>query len=201
MTKTDLQGTRLLVIGAGGFIGGFIAEEGLRRGMDVTVAVRKSTSRRYLTDPRLHFLVLDYDDPTSLTATFERSTPWDDPQALHDALEADGPWDYIIYNLGATKAVNYGDFKRVNFEYLRRICEVLKSTGRAPRRLLFMSSLSAIGPGDEKNYTPLDANTVPAPNTASRKSWPSSIWNTWPASHTSSSAPQASTALTNRTTS
>ena len=91
MTKTDLQGTRLLVIGAGGFIGGFIAEEGLRRGMDVTVAVRKSTSRRYLTDPRLHFLVLDYDDPTSLTATFERSTPW----------------DYVIYNLGATKAVNY----------------------------------------------------------------------------------------------
>lgn len=149
MTKTDLQGTRLLVIGAGGFIGGFIAEEGLRRGMDVTVAVRKSTSRRYLTDPRLHFLVLDYDDPTSLTATFERSTPW----------------DYVIYNLGATKAVNYGDFKRVNFEYLRRICEVLKSTGRAPRRLLFMSSLSAIGPGDEKNYTPLDENTVPAPNT------------------------------------
>ncbi len=149
MTKTDLQGTRLLVIGAGGFIGGFIAEEGLRRGMDVTVAVRKSTSRRYLTDPRLHFLVLDYDDPTSLTATFERSTPW----------------DYVIYNLGATKAVNYGDFKRVNFEYLRRICEVLKSTGRAPRRLLFMSSLSAIGPGDEKNYTPLDANTVPTPNT------------------------------------
>lgn len=149
MTKTDLQGTRLLVIGAGGFIGGFIAEEGLRRGMDVTVAIRKSTSRRYLTDQRLHFLVLDYDDPTSLTATFERSTPW----------------DYVIYNLGATKAVNYGDFKRVNFEYLRRICEVLKSTGRAPRRLLFMSSLSAIGPGDEKNYTPLDANTVPAPNT------------------------------------
>lgn len=149
MTKTDLQGTRLLVIGAGGFIGGFIAEEGLRRGMDVTVAVRKSTSRRYLTDPRLHFLVLDYDDPTSLTATFERSTPW----------------DYVIYNLGATKAVNYGDFKRVNFEYLRRICEVLKSTGRAPKRLMFMSSLSAIGPGDEKNYTPLDANTVPAPNT------------------------------------
>lgn len=149
MTKTDLQGTRLLVIGAGGFIGGFIAEEGLRRGMDVTVAVRKSTSRRYLTDQRLHFLVLDYDDPTSLTATFERSTPW----------------DYVIYNLGATKAVNYGDFKRVNFEYLRRICEVLKSTGRAPKRLLFMSSLSAIGPGDEKNYTPLDANTVPAPNT------------------------------------
>lgn len=39
MTKTDLQGTRLLVIGAGGFIGGFIAEEGLRRGMDVRACI------------------------------------------------------------------------------------------------------------------------------------------------------------------
>ena len=60
-TPIDLTGKRLLVVGAGGFIGGFIAAEGVRRGMDVTVAVRESTSRRYLTAPGLHFLVLDYE--------------------------------------------------------------------------------------------------------------------------------------------
>ena len=38
-TPIDLTGKRLLVVGAGGFIGGFIAAEGVRRGMDVTVAV------------------------------------------------------------------------------------------------------------------------------------------------------------------
>ncbi|MDE7142947.1 MAG: NAD-dependent epimerase/dehydratase family protein, partial [Muribaculaceae bacterium] len=32
-------------------------------------------------------------------------------------------------------------------------------------RYCFMSSLSALGPGDEKNYTPLSADTVPDPNT------------------------------------
>ena len=51
---------KLLVVGGGGFIGGFIAEEGLRRGFETYVAVRESTSRHYLTDPRLKFVVLDY---------------------------------------------------------------------------------------------------------------------------------------------
>jgi len=147
--KTDLKGKRLLVVGAGGFIGGFIASEGLNRGMDVTVAVRESTSRRYLTDKRLDFLVLDYDDAESMTKAI-----------------ADSPrWDYIIYNLGATKCMNYLDFKQINYEYLRRFTDALKKTGHEPERLLFMSSLSALGPGDEENYTPLDASTPPMPDT------------------------------------
>ena len=49
----------ILIVGAGGFIGGFIAREALRRGFDTYVAVRESTSRRYLQDPALHFVVLD----------------------------------------------------------------------------------------------------------------------------------------------
>lgn len=117
--------------------------------MDVTAAVRESTSRRYLTDPSLHFLVLDYDDPAQ----------------IEEALEGSEPWDYIIYNLGATKAATFPEFNLVNFEYLRRFVEALKKTGRVPRRFLFMSSLSALGPGDEKGYKPLDASTVPNPNT------------------------------------
>ena len=148
-TPRTLAGRSLLVVGAGGFIGGFICAEGLRRGMKVTAGVRATTSRRYLADPALSFLVLDYDDP----------------QALHDALAADGPWDYIIYNLGATKAPTFPEFNLINFEYLRRFTEALKSSGRVPRRLLFMSSLSAVGPGDEVNYTPLSVSTPPQPNT------------------------------------
>lgn len=145
----DLKEKRLLVVGAGGFIGGFICKEGLSRGMKVTAAVRESTSRRYLDDPRLQFLVLDYDDPGQMT----------------EAVASAGPWDYIIYNLGATKAATFPEFNLVNYEYLRRFVEALKATDRVPQRLLFMSSLSALGPGDEKNYTPLDSSTIPAPNT------------------------------------
>ena len=146
--KKDLAGRSLLVVGAGGFIGGFIAAEGLKRGMDVTVAVRESTSRRYLADKRLRFLVLDYDDP----------------QAMAGAI-ADAPrWDYIIYNLGATKCINYIDFKRINYEYLRSFTQVLKDTSHEPDCLLLMSSLSALGP-DEDGYAPLSSATVPNPDT------------------------------------
>jgi nucleoside-diphosphate-sugar epimerase len=39
---------RVLIIGAGGFIGGHIAEESLKRGYDTWCGVRPSTSRRFL---------------------------------------------------------------------------------------------------------------------------------------------------------
>ncbi len=145
----SLAGKRLLVVGAGGFIGGFICQEGIARGMHVTAAVRESTSRRYLSDPQLDFLVLDYDDP----------------QQMKQAVEACATWDYIIYNLGATKAATFPEFNHINFEYLRRFVEILKQTDHTPHRLLFMSSLSALGPGDEVGYAPLSAQTIPNPNT------------------------------------
>ena len=53
----------ILIIGAGGFIGGFIAREALSRGYDTYVGVRESTSRRYLQEPELKFVVFDYDNP------------------------------------------------------------------------------------------------------------------------------------------
>ena len=49
----------ILIIGAGGFIGGFIAREALSRGYDTYVGVRESTSRRYLQEPELKFVVFE----------------------------------------------------------------------------------------------------------------------------------------------
>lgn len=144
---------RLLVIGAGGFIGGFIARQGLERGYDVTVAVRLSTSRRYLTDERLKFLVLDYGDAEAVA------------EAMNQALPNGERWDYVIHNLGATKCANFRDFDTINYRYLVNIVEALKNTGKAPERFLFMSSLSAMGPVDEKTYRPITNADVPHPNT------------------------------------
>ena len=144
---------RLLVIGAGGFIGGFIARQGLERGYDVTVAVRQSTSRRYLTDERLKFLVLDYGDAEAVA------------EAMNQALPNGERWDYVIHNLGATKCANFRDFDTINYRYLVNIVEALKNTGKAPERFLFMSSLSAMGPVDEKTYRPITNADVPHPNT------------------------------------
>lgn len=139
---------KVLIVGAGGFIGGFIAEESLRRGYETWCGVRESTSRRYLTDERLQFITLDYDDTEKLSEQLK---------GHH--------WDYIVYNLGATKCVNFLDFNHINFNYLRNFTDTLIDNDIVPERFVYMSSLSALGPGDEKNYTPLKGNMIPQPNT------------------------------------
>lgn len=143
----------LLVVGAGGFIGGFIASRGLELGYDVWVAVRQSTSRKYLTDGRLHFIVLDYDDPGQLENT------------LLDNKPAEKGWEFIIYNLGATKAPDFPAFNLVNFQYLRNVVTALKAAGCTPELFLYVSSLSVMGEGDEKDYTPFNTKMFPNPNT------------------------------------
>ncbi len=143
----------ILIVGAGGFIGGFIAQEALKRGYDTWVGVRASTSRRYLTDERLHFVVLDYDNPDAVEETLVKEAP------------AAGGWNYIIWNLGATKCANFSDFNLINFMYPRTFVNILIDKGLVPQKFLYMSSLSALGPADEKGYTPITSRTVPHPNT------------------------------------
>ncbi|MDE7459670.1 MAG: NAD(P)-dependent oxidoreductase [Paramuribaculum sp.] len=143
----------VLIIGAGGFIGGFIARESLRRGYTTWAGVRESTSRRFLTDPQLRFVTLDYSDPAVMA------------RQLEEAMPEGEKWDWIVYNLGATKCTNFADFNRINLTFLRNTIEALRQSGKMPHRFLFMSSLSALGPGDENGYAPLTGRTIPQPNT------------------------------------
>ncbi len=144
---------RVLVVGAGGFAGGFLVEEGLKRGYEMWAGVRASTSRKYLTDSRIKFLELDFDEPETLA------------RALSESLPEGEKWDWIVYNLGATKCLSFSDFSKINYEYLRNFTDALTASGKVPGKLLYMSSLSAVGPGDEKDYTPFTEKMIPHPNT------------------------------------
>lgn len=144
---------RVLIVGAGGFAGGFLAVEGLNRGYEVWAGVRKSTSREYLQDERLKFINFEFDNPETLATV------------LTEALPEGKKWDYVIYNLGATKALRFSDFSRINYDYLRYFTVALQKAGKVPDKFLYMSSLSAMGPGDEKNYTPFTEKMIPHPNT------------------------------------
>ena len=144
---------RVLVVGAGGFAGGFLVEEGLKRGYEMWAGVRASTSRKYLADSRIKFLELDFDEPETLA------------RALSESLPEGEKWDWIIYNLGATKCLSFSDFSKINYEYLRNFTDALTASGKVPGKLLYMSSLSAVGPGDEKDYTPFTEKMIPHPNT------------------------------------
>ncbi|MCC8176735.1 MAG: NAD(P)-dependent oxidoreductase [Bacteroidales bacterium] len=144
---------KILIVGAGGFIGGHIAKQALERGYETWVGVRESTSMRYLDDPRLKVLKFDYDDPSQVEKT------------LLEAMPATERWDHIIYNLGATKCVNFLDFNRINYIYLRTFTDALQRARRVPGRFLYMSSLSAMGPIHETDGQPITGREVPLPNT------------------------------------
>lgn len=144
---------KVLVVGAGGFAGGFIVSEALRRGCEVWAGVRASTSRRWLEDSRIHFVEFDFDKPETLRGSLE------------GALPEGERWDWIVYNLGATKVMRYADFSRINYDYLRDFTDALKRSGKVPEKFLYMSSLSAMGAGDERGYTPFDETMIPHPNT------------------------------------
>ena len=143
----------ILITGAGGFIGGFLVEEALKRGYDTWAAVRATTSREYLQDERIHFIELDYDNQENLEKT------------LNDHNAESGRWDYIVHNLGVTKSTNYLDFERVNYGYLSALVDALQDTGMMPDVFLLMSSLSVMGPGDEQTYKPFTSKDIPFPNT------------------------------------
>ena len=50
---------KILITGASGFIGSFIVEEAIRQGFETWAAIRRSSSKDYLQDPRIHFIELD----------------------------------------------------------------------------------------------------------------------------------------------
>jgi len=143
---------RVLVVGAGGFVGGYLIEEALGRGYEVWAGVRSTTSRTRLSDSRIKIIEFDFDDPASLSGV------------MHEAMP-EGKWDYIIYNLGATKVTRYADLNRINHDYLRAFTGALHQAGKVPERLVFISSLSVLGPRDERGGTPYDESIVPLPDT------------------------------------
>lgn len=144
---------RILITGAGGFIGGHLVESALARQHETWAAVRSTTSRKYLADERINFIELDFTDSDKLR------------EALKEHIDQHGKWDYVVHNMGVTKATNYLEFDRVNYGYLRDMVEALQEMDAVPEVFLLMSSLSVMGPGDEVGYKPFESGDVPAPNT------------------------------------
>lgn len=144
---------KVLVVGAGGFAGGFIVEEGLRRGYDIYAGIRETTSRKYLEDEKIKFVIFDFENVSSLE------------QTISEMMPGEAKWDWIVYNLGATKAISFSDFSKINYDYLKAFLDALKKTGKMPEKFLMMSSLSVHGPAHEKDGGKFKETDIPAPNT------------------------------------
>ncbi|TSA28800.1 MAG: NAD(P)-dependent oxidoreductase [Bacteroidetes bacterium] len=160
MVKMSLRGEKrrskrkaksVLITGASGFIGSHLVEEGLKRGYEVWAAVRRTSSRQYLTDPRIRIAELDLADPEHLSEQFQ-----------HDAT-GDFRFDFVVHNTGITRARNAEEFYRINEGLTRNLVTSLEVTGFIPDKFLFISSLAAIGPGDPVLMQPITDDTPPNP--------------------------------------
>ena len=61
-----MEGKKVLVTGASGFIGSFLVEGGLERGMQTWAGIRKTSSKKYLQDNHIQFAELNLDDKLKL---------------------------------------------------------------------------------------------------------------------------------------
>ena len=145
---------KILFTGASGFIGSFIVEEALKRGLEVWAAVRKSSSKAYLTDARIHFITLDFSSQEALEQQLVPHT-----------------FDYIVHAAGLTKSLHHDDFYRVNTDGTRYLVQAILALRMPIKRFIYLSSLSVFGAIKEQQpYQEIEETDHPQPNTVYGKS-------------------------------
>jgi len=145
---------KILITGASGFIGSFIVEKALKRGFEVWAAVRRSSSRQFLQDSRIHLIELDLNSKERLTGQMK-----------------DCRFDYVVHAAGVTKCLNKADFHRINTEGTQHLVEALMALRMPLKRFVYLSSLSIMGAiREQQPYEEIRESDTPRPNTAYGKS-------------------------------
>lgn len=128
---------RVLVTGASGFLGGWVAQKLSERGHQVRALVRKTSNKKHLeTLSGLEF---------ALGAVEEA-------EAVHAAAAG---VNAIIHVAGIVKGRGEADFHRTNVEGTRNLVEAAKKHGGL-RRFVLVSSLEAAGPSADGGPVPHD---------------------------------------------
>lgn len=150
---------KILITGASGFIGSFLVEKGVEKGYEVWAGMRRGSSRRNITAEGVSFIELDLLSPADLRRRLSAF------KAKH------GAWDYVIHAAGVTKCADKNEFYEVNEGGTINLAEALLLQGMAPKKFIYISSLSIYGPIREKEpFAPITENDIPKPNTIYGKS-------------------------------
>ena len=141
---------KILITGASGFIGSFIVEEALRQGLDTWAAVRKSSSRAFLQDERIHLIELNLSSEETLKEQLSNHQ-----------------FDYVVHAAGVTKCLHKEDFRRINTEGTKNLVQALVATQKGLKRFIYLSSLSIMGAiREQQPYQEIREDDEARPNTA-----------------------------------
>ena len=140
---------KILITGASGFIGSFIVEEALKRGLETWAAVRGSSSKAYLQDERINLITLNLSSREQLV---EQLRP-------HQ-------FDYVVHAAGVTKCIDKRDFRRINTEGTKNLVQALQQLQMPLKRFVYLSSLSVFGAiREQQPYEEIRETDTPQPNT------------------------------------
>ncbi len=144
----------VLITGASGFVGSFLVEEAIKRNLKPIAAIRQSSSKQYLNHPSIDFIYLNLYDKNDIK------------QKIKEYINQNGPINYIIHNAGVTKVTKHNEFMQVNFQCTKNFVEAISELNIAQlKKFIHISSLAAIGPGNNQTLEPIKLNDIPHPNT------------------------------------
>jgi nucleoside-diphosphate-sugar epimerase len=116
---------RVLITGATGFVGSYIASAFVEAGYQVRCSVRASSNTRWICGLPIERVTVDFGRPGDLAG------------AVKDI-------DIVVHAAGLTRARRISDYHRINVEGTRRLAET--ALGAGVRRFVLISSLAARGP-------------------------------------------------------
>lgn len=139
---------KILITGSSGFVGSFLVETCLQQfpNMEVWAGVRKTSSRKYLQDNRIHFFEMDFSDTQKMTEDLRTQQ-----------------FTHVIHNAGLTKADKKQDFFRVNTDYTKNFITALEKSGCPLEKFTFVSSMASYGPADNKTGGMVVESDTPRP--------------------------------------
>ena len=112
--------------------------------------MRRSSSRQFLQDERIHFIELNLSNEQQLTEQLRG----------HE-------FDYVVHAAGVTKCIDQADFRRINTEGTQHLVRALIALAMPLRRFVFVSSLSVFGAiREQQPYEEIRETDTPQPNTA-----------------------------------
>ncbi len=123
---------KIFVTGATGFVGSHLVDKLLEKGYEVYTLVRKTSNLQWLEGKNVKYVYGDLRGDLS--------------DELKSALKEA---DYVYHIAGAIMGLKREDYFRVNEGGTRNLLEAMVRVGAKPGRFLYLSSLAAVGPGED----------------------------------------------------